>query len=319
MKRASSWLVPFAAIGLLGSVMTASAQDAYPSRGVSFTLGFGPGSGIDSNARMLAPFIEKHLGQTVTVINQPGGGSVPWANGLVRTAPDGYTFGMVGFPLLQNNSVLSDVEYDPKTDFTFLGVLTVDPVVLAVAPDSEHTTLEQLVEAAKADPSRVSIGATGVGSVDYLIALSIERAAGVEFGIVNFDSTTEGVVAVLSGSLDAMGMTVSSVIPFVQSGQLKVLAAGQDERIPELGDVPTFGEGGVQLLAEGSIRALLAPAGLPDDVRQKLVDAIKAAIEDPEFAEQAKTAGLRIVYMTPDEEKALSDRLVDSAQEYLKK
>lgn len=294
------------------------AQD-FPARGIEFTIGFGPGSGIDSNARLLAPYLEKALGQSVTVINQPGGGAVPWANGLAAAVPDGYTIGMIGFPLLQNNSVLSEVDYDPLTDFTFLGVLTLDPAVLAVSADSEFQTLQDLVDAAKAEGSRVSIGATGRGSVDYLIALSIERATGgaANFGIVNFDSTNEGIVAAMGGSLSAMPMTVSAVLPYVESGQLRALAAGSDETVAELPGVPSFKEAGVELLAPGSFRAFLAPAGLPDDVRTRLVDSIRAAIEDPEFQQKAEDAGLRIVYMTPEEEEALSNSLVEAAQQYL--
>lgn len=311
----TSLLAACLSLGLAGGVAT--AQD-YPTKGLQFTLGFGPGSGIDSNARLLAPYIEKQLGVGVTVVNQPGGGAVPWANGLARATPDGYTFGMVGFPLLQNNSVLSEVNYDPTKDFSFLGVLTVDPAVLAVGADSPFKTLGDLIDAAKAEGSRISIGATGKGSVDYLIALSIARATGAKFGIVNFDSTNEGIVAAMGGSLSAMPMTVSAVLPYVKSGQLRVLAAGQDAPVAELGNPPTFKDGGVTLLAAGSIRALLAPAGLPEAVHTKLVAAIKAAMEDPEFKQKAADAGLRIVYMTPAEEEALSASLVKAAQENLK-
>src|SRR3546814_13445886 len=98
---------------------------------------------------------------------------------------------MIGFPLLQNNFVLSDVDYDPTEDYTYLGVLTLDPAVLAVSADSEFETITDLVEAAKSG-ERISIGATGKGSVDLLIALSLAQATGVDFGIVNFHSTNEG-------------------------------------------------------------------------------------------------------------------------------
>lgn len=315
-------MLALAACGQSGAPSAASseegdAQSSYPEDGIDLTLGFGPGSGIDANARMLAPYIEDALGVPVTVVNQEGGGAVPWANELARTEPDGYTFGMIGFPLFQNNTVLSEVDYDPATDFTYLGVLTVDPAVIAVAPDSEYETLGDLIAAGEANPREVAIGATGVGSVDYMIALSMQGASEAEFGIVNFDSTTDGVTAMLSGNLDAMPMTVSSVLPFVEGGQVRVLAAGADESIEQLPDVPTFAEEGVELLVEGSTRAFLAPAGLEPDVKDALAAGIREAIENPEFQAKAEEAGLLIVYMTPEETEALSAELVDAARENL--
>lgn len=299
----------------MATVVPAMAQD-FPSRPIELTLGFGPGSGLDANARLLAPYLQKALGQPVTVINQPGGGAVPWANGLARATPDGYTIGMVGFPLLQNNSVLSQVEYDPSTDFTYLGVLTTDPAVLAVGANSPYQTVQDLIDAARSG-TRISIGATGRGSVDYLIALSIQRAAGdVEFGIVNFDSTNEGIVAALGGSLSAMPMTASAALSYVQSGQMRALAAGDEAPIEGL-NAPSFTEAGVDLLVDGSSRAFLAPANLPDDVKQKLGDAIKTAIDDPEFRQQAATAGLAIVYRTPDETAELSASLLEAGRQNL--
>jgi tripartite-type tricarboxylate transporter receptor subunit TctC len=307
-----------AAMGVTLGVAAAAQAQSFPTKGIQFTMGFGPGSGIDSNSRLFAPYLSKQLGVPVTIINQPGGGSVPWANGLARAKPDGYTIGIVGFPLLQNNSVLSKVNYDPLKDFTYLGVLTVDPAVLADGGNSDIKSLSDLIDAAKKEGSRTSVGATGKGSVDYLVALSIERATGAKFGIVNFDSTNEGIVATMGGSLSAMPMTVSAVLPYVQSGQLRVLAAGDKDAIPELPGTKTFSDYGVKLLAPGSIRAFLAPAGLPADVKAKLAGAIKAAMNDPEFEQKAAASGLKLVYMSPEEEEATSISLVKAAQENLK-
>lgn len=298
-------------VAVAGFAAPAAAQE-FPAKGIEFTLGFGPGSGIDSNARLLAPYLEKALGVSVTVINQPGGGAVPWANRLARATPDGYTMGMVGFPLLQNNSVLSKVDYDPTKDFSYLGVLTLDPAVLAVSANSPYKTIGDVTAAAKGG-ERISFGATGKGSVDYLVALSIQKATGEKFGIVNFDSTNEGVVAVLGGSLTAMPMTASSVKPYLDSGQLRALAAGATDKVTGI-EAPTFKESNIDLLVGGSYRAFLAPAGLPEDIHVKLVAAIKTAMDDPEFKQKAADAGLPLVYMTPDEEKALSESLVESAK-----
>src|SRR3546814_583308 len=124
-------------LGLFAITADGHAQE-FPSESIKLTMGFGPGSGIDANARMLAPYLEESLGVPITIINQPGGGSVPWANDLARAEPDGYTIGMIGFPLLQNNFVLSDVDYDPTEDYTYLGVLTLDPAVLAVKIGRAH-------------------------------------------------------------------------------------------------------------------------------------------------------------------------------------
>src|SRR5690606_23022320 len=118
------------------------------------------------------------------------------------------------------------------------------------------------------------------------------------------DSTNEGIVAALGGSLSAMPMTASAALPYVQSGQMRALAAGEDSPVEGL-NAPSFAEAGVDLLVGGSSRAFLAPANLPEDVKKKLADAIKTAIDDPEFRQKAADAGLPIVYRTPEETAAL--------------
>ena len=185
----------------------------FPTKGIQLIVGFDPGSGSDTTMRAFAPFLQKALGQPVTVINQGGaGGALSWAT-IAKGPTDGYTIGYVPMPSMQNAAVSTKVEYDPLTSFAWLGNVAYDPVALAVKADGPYKTLDDLVAAAKKNPGKVSIGATGRASIDYTIGLGIEKSKDVKFNIVNFDGGAAGVTAVIGGNLDAMGMNASNTLP----------------------------------------------------------------------------------------------------------
>jgi putative tricarboxylic transport membrane protein len=218
---------------------------------------------------------------------------------------------------MQNNTILSKTEYHSVNSFTHLGNIALDPVAIVVKPDGPYKTLNDLIEAAKKKPGKVSIGATGKGSVDYLTSLSMERASGVQYAIVNLEGI-EGFTAVMGGNMDAMPATISAILQYYKAGQLKVLAVATDKRVPEMPDVPTFKESNVQLLASGVYRSLIAPKGLSQDVKAALAKALKQAIDDPAFKERATKIALPIYYLPPQETEKVTKDLLDAGEKVLK-
>ena len=297
----------------------AAAQPAvkFPTKGIQIFVGFDPGSGSDVTVRAFAPFLQKALGQPVTVINQGGaGGALSWAN-IAKGPTDGYTIGYVAMPSMQNAAVTSKVEYDPLNSFSWLGSVAYDPVALGVKPDGPFKTLNDFVDAAKKNSGKVSIGATGKASIDYTIGLSIEKSKGVKFNIVNFDGGAAGITAVMGGNLDAMGLNASTILPYDKGGQLRTLGVGGESRFATLPNVPTFKEQGVDLYVHGVYRGLLGAKGIPADVQSAIVKAIKTASDDPEWKAAADKISLPLMYLAPDQHGALAKQLNDAAKVYL--
>ena len=298
-----------------------AAQPAtkYPTKGIEIIVGFEPGSGSDTTTRAFMPFVSKILGQPITVRNLPGaGGALGW-NATAKAKPDGYTLGYSPMPSVFNAAVLAKVEYDPLNSFAWLGQIALDPVALCVKAGGPYKTLDDFVTAAKNAPGKVTVGATGRGSIDHTIGLGIEKAKGVKFNIVNFDGTPQGITAVLGDNLAAMGMNASNSLPYVKAGQLRVLAVGGDKPFQGLPDVPTFKSLGVDLFAEGVYRGFMVPKGVPADIYDILVKAVKAASEDPQWKAQAEKMGLPLLYVSPAETTTLAKQLYEAAKVYLAK
>lgn len=291
----------------------------YPSKGIEIIVGFDPGSGSDSTTRAFMPFVAKVLGQPITILNQPGAGGVLGWNATAKAKADGYTLGYAPMPSIFNLAAMAKVNYDPMKDFAWLGQICLDPVALAVKADGPYKSLAELIAAAKQNPGKVTIGATGKGSIDYTIGMGIEKDKSVKFNIVNFDGTPQGVTAVLGDNLSAMGMNASTALPYVKAGQLRVLAVGGDKPFAGMPDVPTFKSQGVNLFAQGVYRGFMVPKGVPADIYNTLVKAVKTASEDPEWKAQAEKMGLPLLYVSPKETEVLGKQLNEAAKAYLAK
>lgn len=307
---------------LLGASVAISqpafAQTApkYPTKGIVVIVGYEPGSGSDTTTRAFMPFVSRILGQPITIINQPGAGAVLSWNALAKAKPDGYTLGFAGLPSIFNSAVFSKVNYDPLNSFAWLGVIVQDPVALTVKTGGPHKTLDDFVAAAKKNPGKVTIGALGRASIDYTIGLSIEKAKGVKFNIVNFDGTSQGVAAVLGENLDSMGMNAAASIPYEKAGQLRTLAVGGDKPFPGL-NAPTFKSLGVDLYVQGVYRSYMVPKNVPADIYNTLVKAVKAAWDDPQWKAQAEKLALPLLYLSPEETATLAKQLNDAAKVYM--
>jgi tripartite-type tricarboxylate transporter receptor subunit TctC len=298
---------------------TAACGAAFPTHGLEIIVGFEPGSGSDTTVRAFMPFVGKALGQTVTVRNLPGaGGALGW-NATAKAKPDGYTIGYAPMPSVFNAAVLAKVEYDPLNSFAWLGMIAYDPVALTVKADGAYKTLNDFIAAAKAAPGKVTIGATGRGSIDHTIGLGIEKSKGVKFTIVNFDGTPQGITAVMGSNVSAMGMTATISLPYEKAGQLRAIAVGGDKPFPGLANAQTFKSQGVALFTEGVYRGFMVPKAVPADVLATLVKAIKTASDDPAWKAQAEKMVLPLLYMTPEEAGVLAKKHNEAAKQYLAK
>lgn len=300
MKRKRIRLLAAMAGVLMACAAPAIAQD-YPSRPIEVIVGFPPGSAVDTNIRAILPTLQKILNVPIVVDNRPGAGGAIGFNSVAKAKPDGYTLGSINYPAIAGIYATGGMAFDPLEKFTFLGNMIYEANVVSVAKDSPYKSLSEMVAYLKEHPSGLSYGATGVASLDGLTALAVGAAAGAKFRIVNFEGTPDTVSALLGGHIDAMGMSVSEVVPYTKDGSMRPMGIGGTEQNPMLPGVKTFAEQGVPLAVNGAGRGFLMPAGADPAIVAKLREAIKTAAADPEYLETAKKLSQNVRYTPPDD------------------
>ncbi len=309
-SRIAAALAAASLIVLTGCGANAGATNAagsdFPKKGktIDLVVAFSSGGAVDTAARLIQPILEKELGTNVEVINKPGAGGQIGYTQLTSAAPDGYTIGATGSPSV----VVSPL--DPsrgakytRDSFQPLGRQVIDPTVIAVQPDSPYRTLKDLLDAAKANPKSMTASTTGLQTGEHFAMAQIQESTGSEFAPVHFsEGASQATTAFLGKHVDILVANVSDVVDLTKQGKARVLGVMTSERAPALPDVPTFKESGYDLEA-GTTRGYSAPAGLPDEVAEKLEAAIQKAIEDPAVVQKMQDLGLQTSYLSGEDYK----------------
>lgn len=296
---------------VLASASAALAE--YPERPINMIVAFSAGGGTDVAARTFAPFIEKHLGNdaSVVVLNRTGAGGEIGFTELSRAEPDGYTIGFINSPGFDTIPIQREARYSLES-FAPIANVVQDPYVFAVNPDSGIETLEDLVAQAKERPGEVTFGTTGPGTGNHLSTMEFQSLADVELRHIPYPGAADVRAAILGGHIDIAIMGVSEAISAVNAGDLTALGQMGKTRWEGAPDIPTFTEQGYDLFMS-SMRGIGAPAGTPDDVIAKLEDAIRAAVEDPEFQERAAEQQLPLDFL---DSEAYTQTLTDRTETF---
>lgn len=293
----------------LGLLPGSSAQAAYPEKPISMIVAFAPGGGTDLTARVIATFIEKHLGggAKIAVVNRPGAGGEIGFTALADAAPDGYTIGFINTPNVLSIPIERKAGYS-WDGYDLLGNVVDDPGGFSVHAASDIKSLADLAAYAKANPSAVTVGTTGVGSDDHLSMLVFQKIAGVKMTHVPFPGAAAVRTALVGRHITLGAINIGEAMQFVQSGStfrnLGQMAAKRSDIAP---DVPTFKEQGFDM-EFASLRGIAAPKGLPADVRERLVAAVAKAAADPDFQAKAKEIYAPIRFLAPAEYGAVLKR-----------
>jgi tripartite-type tricarboxylate transporter receptor subunit TctC len=281
------------------------ARAAWPAdRPIQVYVPGPPGGGMDILARTFLPHVQRRLaGASFVVQNRATAAGQQAFEGIAQAAPDGFTIGAAQAP----NSITLPIERQVRyriQDFAFLGNVIDDPCGLWVRADSPIRGLADLVAAARARPGQVTVGTAGVGTDDHLLILAIQDATGVEFAHVPYNGTPPIVTGLLSRSIDVGSFNMSEGQGLMRDGTLRGLAQGGPERWSGTPDVPTLREQGIDVVA-GSTRGLVAPAGLPAEMRDALRAAVAAANADPAWIAEAERLNLPRRPMTAEAQQAL--------------
>ena len=289
------------AAGLIAALVGAPARAAWPAdQPINMIIAYAPGGGTDIIARNITPFIEKHLGEgaRINVINRPGaGGGIGFA-AIAQAPPDGYTIGFINTPPIITIPIERSAPWT-LASFDYLGNIVDDPGTFCVHQDSQIKTLADLQAYARANPKKVTVGSTGVGSDDHLAMLFFEKSAGVSMTHVPFKGSADTRTAIIGRHIEVAAINVGEALQYIKGGSpIRCLGQMTATRMSMAADWPTFRELGFNF-EMASLRGMAAPKGLPAAVRERLVKAIAAATADPAFRMSAEKAFAPVRYLAP--------------------
>ena len=259
----------------------AAAQD-YPNRVIRLIVPFPPGGPTDVLARIVASDASPLLGQTIVVENRPGGAAGTVGTRVVVSAePDGYTLLLSIAGSLTIAPFLYKLDYDPLKDLTPIALVEQSPQIFTVNP-AMPKTLAEFVALAKSNPGKINIASPGTGTLPHVLGEFLQLVTGIKLTHVPYRGAGPAIVDLLAGQVQAMFNNPSVALAHVQSGKLRALGVSSETRFPELPDVPTFVEQGYPRLTATEWLGVLAPAGTPEPIVQKLNTAINQAMQTPE-------------------------------------
>jgi tripartite-type tricarboxylate transporter receptor subunit TctC len=287
----------------LGVAAAAGAQaQAWPSKPVTLLVPFPPGGSTDTIARTLAPKLQERLGATFIIENKGGAGGTVGAAQARRAAPDGHTVFVTSLgPLVIGPHLMKNLGYDAVKDFDYITVAVQAPNVLVVPAAAPQKSVADVLATLKAEPARMSFASSGNGSSDHLTAELFWQQTGTSGLHVPYKGGGPAMQDLLGGQVNASFQNINAVIPHVKSGKLRALAITSTARSPQLPDVPTLAEAGIQGVDVYSWQGVAAPKGLPADIKARLHGAIVAALNAPDVKTRLLDLGFEIVANTPEQ------------------
>jgi tripartite-type tricarboxylate transporter receptor subunit TctC len=268
---------------------------------VRVIVGFGAGASADVTARVVAQKLSQIMGQQFVVENKPGAGS-NIATEFVSQAPkDGYTLLMGTVANTINSAIAPNAKFSFTKDFAPLAPLVTLPNILVVHPSTGVTNVDELIKLVKSKPEQVFFGSSGVGTSPHLSGELFNQMAGVKAVHVPYPGSGQAVTDLLANRVQMMFSPAATVLGHVKSGSLKALASTQLQRAGSAPDLPTMSEAGLKGFDTGLWFGLMAPAGTPKDVIDKLNKAINEALASPEVAETLKKQGMDILGGSADD------------------
>ena len=286
----------------------AMAAAQYPQRPVTWIVPFPPGGGTDISARTVAAKLGEKWKQSVVIENRAGAAGILGADAAAKARPDGYTLLIVNVGMVSINPALyPKLPYDADRAFAPISLLCELPFVLMASPKFAPNSVQELVAYAKANPGKVTFASSGQGGSPHLTAEIFQIATGTQLTHVPYKGGGPAMTDLMAGHVDLLFASVLEGSGHIKSGKLKGLAVTHAKRSPALPDVPTLAEAGVKDAESGSWIALLAPAGTPAAIVDKVGADIKEAVATPEVKEKLIAQGAVPQASTPRELQALID------------
>jgi tripartite-type tricarboxylate transporter receptor subunit TctC len=270
------------------------AADAYPTRPIRVVDPFSPGGSTEAQARAVGVKLTEAWGQPVVIDARPGAGSSLGSQVVAQAAPDGYTLLVNNVGLVTSAIIAKKPPFDPLKDFAPVIMVGTQPQFIVVHP-SLPATLKEFLQYAKANPGKVNYGSSGVGGSSHLSIEYLKMVAGIDVVHVPYKGSAPSATAIMAGEIQLGSFAGNSVLPHIKSGKLRALGTGGLKRNPVLPDVPTVAEAGVPDYEAVNWWGIVAPAGTPPAIVERLHRAITEVQDSAEVQKQFATEGAEVV------------------------
>ena len=301
MKRSA-----VAALTVLIWTLSAAAQD-WPAKTVKIIVPFAAGATPDLVARLIADYLQDKLQQTFSVENKPGASGNTGTDAVAKADPDGSTIGVsIGGPLAINTLLFSDLPYDPRKDLALITMLVTQPSALAVNVSLGGNTTQELVDLIRRNPAKYAFGSIGAGSLSHLAMEAIALKSGTQLVHVPYASSPQAMIALIRNDVQMVCLPAISVEPQLGSGSIKILAVSTAQRSALLPGVPTLKQGGIDVQAD-AWSGLIAPAGVPDTIVERIGKLVGDALTTREIREKLTAQLMEPIPGTPAEFRARID------------
>jgi tripartite-type tricarboxylate transporter receptor subunit TctC len=274
----------------------------FPNKPIRIVIGFPAGGPLDQHARLLSERLQSQLGQPIVIDYKSGAGGAVGAQDVMKAPADGYTLMLANTGVMVINPALySKLPYQTLRDFVPVARTAMQPLVFLVNPSGPVKSLPEFVQFAKANAGKVNYGSAGNGGISHLVPEMLKNAAGVQMTHIPYRGSAPAFTDLMAGQVQFMAESVPQASQYHRQGRVRALAVTSKERSPALPDVPTAIEAGLPSLEVVGFYGFLAPAGTPKDVVQKLSDAFKTVLSQPETKSQMMAQGADPAFMGSDE------------------
>jgi tripartite-type tricarboxylate transporter receptor subunit TctC len=294
-----------AVAAMFGTVFAAQAQD-YPARNITLVVPFPPGGGNDAMARIMADQLSTALGKTVVVENRGGGGGLIGTRHALKSPPDGYTLmlghtGSIGI----NPTLYANAGFDPVKDFTAVGLIAKMPLALLVHPSITSKNVGELIALAKQSPGKIQLGSSSRGTGSHMCAEMFMHEAGIKMNLIPYKGTGQLLGDLIGGHVQVSFGVIPPAFGNIKAGKLRALALTGPKRSALLPGVPTVAESGLPGFDVVLNYGLLAPAGTPKPIVDKINQAMRTAIANEAVQKRISTDGAEAIASTPAEYAAI--------------
>lgn len=290
---------------LAGAVPIAAHAQSWPARPIRMVIAFPPGGPTDIVSRVIAQQLSTQLGQSVVIENRPGAGGNIAAEMVARAPADGYTLFYNTSAITIAPALYGRVPYDPVKDFAPVSSTATNAMVLMVHPAQPPKTVQEFVDWARANPNKLNYGSSGTGTITHLATAALASQLGLKLSHIPYKGSAPALVDLAAGTTQIMTDTINSALPYIKDGRMRALAVTTGKRSSVLPELPTLAETVAPGMEMSAWQGILAPAGTPAAIVQRLNTEVRSALEQPELRAKLAAQGTEILGSTPDEYAAL--------------
>jgi tripartite-type tricarboxylate transporter receptor subunit TctC len=283
---------------LIGVGLSPAAAQTFPTKPIKLIVPFTPGSPVDVLARAVMQHLGARLNQTIVMDNRPGAGTTIGTKAVAIAEPDGHTLLIGATSFIISASLYPNLDYDPIKSFAPVAMLAISPQVLVIAPSVPAKTLPEFIAYAKANPGKLNFG-FGLGTLPQILGESFKVMTGTDIASIPYRGGAQAITDMLGGRIEMNFGTQATLLPLIRDGKIRALAVTTETRARDLPDVPTMQESGLPQLTLGFSAGILAPAGTPAAVIEKLNGEINQALKSAELTETLAKLGFEPQIWSP--------------------